>query len=368
MLNELDETIRQILINEGRLDPAEVDVSFDIPNREWSSGISKPTLNCYLFDIHERRVLREDGWRLEERGTPRTARRQPPLFYEMTYLVTAWTRAVEDEHRLLWQVLRTLVRFPVLNDERTTHLRPYLQGDLQDYPWPIAASVAQMEGVLKSPGEFWTALENQIKPSLSYVVTLGLDREAVVAGPPVLSTGISIRLPESTSEQGFQINRIFQIKPNTTLEGISVTVAGHTVAAVTDSAGHFQLEGLPPGRYTLLARIGDQMQRRVVLLRDPAGEGNVPHFSDVIRDQTGAPLSGVLVEIVERNLRALTDAEGRFTFDLAPGRYTLTIHCDGWTQRRQISVRNPSYMLTLGYGGRSPGESEPAAPTQDTTE
>src|SRR5262249_2899917 len=153
----------------------------------------KHTINCYLFDIHERRLLREDGWRIEERGTPAPKRRPPPLFFEVAYLITAWTDKPDDEHVLLWQVLETLMDFPVLPDE-------YLQGDLLKHEWPIQTTVGQLEGVLKSPGEFWAALENHIKPSISYVVTLGRHRKAVptepAEAPPVLSTGIRLQPPD----------------------------------------------------------------------------------------------------------------------------------------------------------------------------
>ena len=35
-----------------------VDVKFDQPKREWSSRISKPTLNLFLFDMRENLRLR----------------------------------------------------------------------------------------------------------------------------------------------------------------------------------------------------------------------------------------------------------------------------------------------------------------------
>ena len=108
MLRDLDETIKNLLTKAGGFDPNQVDISFKIPNREWSEKeVQRPTLNCYLFDIHERRALREEGWRPENR---KESRRQPPLFFELTYLITAWTRNIEDEHMLLWEVLETLVR------------------------------------------------------------------------------------------------------------------------------------------------------------------------------------------------------------------------------------------------------------------
>lgn len=185
MLSALDQTIRQILLHEGRLDPREVDISFEIPRREWSAGISRPTLNCYLFDIRENLDLRQQGWQVEQQGE-RKVRRQAPLRFDLTYLITAWTRVVEDEHRLLWHTLQTLARFPTLPEQ-------HFQGALQAHEQPIYASTARPDGVLKSPSEFWAALENVLKPSLSLVLSLALDRDVLASGPLVLSTQIGFQ-------------------------------------------------------------------------------------------------------------------------------------------------------------------------------
>lgn len=353
MISDLDQTIRQVLLEAGGFDPAEVDVSFKIPNREWSAGISKPTLNCYLFDIHERRLLREDGWQTEGRGSRASARRSPPLFFNFNYLITAWTSEVEDEHRLLWQVLETLMDLPVLPEE-------YLQGELKNHEWPVHTMVAQLEGVLKSPGEFWTALENQIKPSLSYIVTLGRARQPrPTNAPPVLSTGIRLSLPESTATEGFQLGAIFRLPPDLPHSGIKISVEGQSISAVSDEQGRFGLDGLAPGSYMLVARIGDRDYRRSVLIRDRAARSQRPRYSDRIYDQDGQPLGGIVVEVEGSNLRTVTDAEGRFNLDLPPGRHVLRIKFDGWSQRRQISVRDPGYQLMLHYGGRPFDQEEP---------
>ncbi|MFO7168798.1 MAG: Pvc16 family protein [Chloroflexota bacterium] len=366
MLRDLDETIRQILIRAGEFDPAEVDISFDIPTREWSSGIQKPTLNCYLFDIRESMGLREDGWQINGRGTDRASRHAPPIYYKITYLITAWTRLVEDEHQLLWQVLHTLARFPVLNDpsvfldadERgrggSQPLTDCLVGALIDHPFAITTIVAQPESVLKSPGEFWTALENQLKPSLSYAVTLAMNRQAVAAGKPVLSTGIGIQLPDSTGKLGFRIDRIFALPRGTPIEGIPVEIEGTAFSARTDDQGRFRPAGLDPGRYVVAARVGDRVYRRVVIIRDASGRRAAPTLCDVVRDQDGRPIEGVEIEVEGTGLRTTTDADGVFALDLPPGRHTLRIHFHGWSQRRQVTVRDPGYTLALNYGGVLP--------------
>ena len=58
MINDVDEAIKQLLIKEKAIDPADVDISFDAPDKEWSSSISKPTVNVYLYDFRENHQLR----------------------------------------------------------------------------------------------------------------------------------------------------------------------------------------------------------------------------------------------------------------------------------------------------------------------
>lgn len=197
MISDLDETIKQLLREHIPLDPGEVDVSFEVPDREWSARISKPTLNCYLYDIRENRALRDADWSVERSGEKTITRQRPPFRVDLSYLITAWTQAPEDEHTLLWHTLAVLLRFPALPDAS-------LRGALRDQPLPVRAQAVQPDGVLKSPGEFWGALENQLKPSLSYVVTLSQEREKLVAGPPVFSwtARVGKRVPHDLADPG----------------------------------------------------------------------------------------------------------------------------------------------------------------------
>ena len=64
MIDDLVETLRQLLIQKAGLNPTEVDISFDIPTRDWatSSAATRPTVNLYLYDIRENLRLREMYW------------------------------------------------------------------------------------------------------------------------------------------------------------------------------------------------------------------------------------------------------------------------------------------------------------------
>jgi hypothetical protein len=268
MFSDVDETVRTVLIKEGNLDPTDIDISFEIPNREWSAGISRPTLNCYLFDIRENRDLIQTGLHgAAPNASGAAARRRPPLRLDLTYLITAWTRQVEDEHRLLWHAFSTLFRHQVMPPE-------HLQGELRDHDLPIYASIAQADTVLKSPGDFWTALENQIKPSLSYVVTLAIERDLILAGPPVATRAMSIARSSAADEaQGSGIARerasvvatAYDIRGEVRdrngqpLVGVDVRVDGSARAPfTTNHEGMFALRSLPPGPLSLIAARGSQ--------------------------------------------------------------------------------------------------------------
>lgn len=266
MFSDLDESIKQIMVKEGRLDPTEIDISFEIPNREWSAGISKPTINCYLFDIRENRELRQGGMQTERNsaaGPNGAVRRRPPLRLDLTYLVTAWTRAVEDEHRLLWHALRTLMRFPTLPPS-------LLQGELSGHALPIHTRLAQ-EGVLKSPGEFWTALENQLKPSLSFVATIAVDHDAFPAGPPVLTFTTTLRNLELEDAVGAdtRLGGVLRDPAGAPVAGADVQVEGHGAPATTGPDGRFTLRVPRPGPYILVARSGATITRQAITVPAP---------------------------------------------------------------------------------------------------
>lgn len=259
MFSDLDETIKAILVEAGGLDPTQIDVSFEIPNREWSAGIARPTINCYLFDIRENRELRQSGMQVERNGEGGPVRRRAPLRLDLTYLITAWTRAVEDEHRLLWHALQTLMRFATLPEEQ-------LKGALRGHTLPLHARLAQGDGVLKSPGEFWTALENQLKPSLSYTVTLAVDRETLFAGPPVLTAYTGLRQLDVAGQGSgeVRIGGVARTPAGEPVAGAEVFVDGHGRPAITDGEGRFTLRVPAAGPYTLVARAAGVAGRRAL--------------------------------------------------------------------------------------------------------
>lgn len=180
MIRDLDETIRTLLEDEARpgSELAQAGISFDLPDAEWRAGVSTLTVNCYLYDLRENRELRTNEpvlHRHEPSG--RAIYRKPPVRIDCGYCITAWSavsdESVLEEHRLLSQVLRVLLRNPTIPTAA-------LQGSLADQIPPYPTVIASADGVENQP-EFWGALDQQLKPSLNYVVTLAmmLDEEPV---------------------------------------------------------------------------------------------------------------------------------------------------------------------------------------------
>lgn len=76
------------------LAPRDVDVAFDVPDGDWAVGVSRPTVDPYLWDVRPNMSEREHGEELLEKGDGRRYRREPLPRVDCRYLVTAWTSEV----------------------------------------------------------------------------------------------------------------------------------------------------------------------------------------------------------------------------------------------------------------------------------
>src|SRR4051812_9764597 len=114
---DLDEALRTLLRRELKRHGFEgVEVAFDAPSKEWSGKLTSPTVDLFLYDLREASE-RAQSAPSEQRGNGQAVVTPPSLRLELTYAVTAWTKAVEDEHRLLSQVLAILFSYKRLPQE-----------------------------------------------------------------------------------------------------------------------------------------------------------------------------------------------------------------------------------------------------------
>jgi Pvc16 N-terminal domain/Carboxypeptidase regulatory-like domain len=253
MLADLDETLRNLLREELEVHGFEgVDIAFDAPSRDWSGQLSKPTVNIFLYDLREAETLRTSEWSAVKReGRVREGR--PPMVMECSYAITAWTQAVEDEHRLLSQVLAILYAYPEIPRDK-------LNGRLANgsQAWPIKARVGQGKG---EKSDFWSAVGGQYKVSLDYVVRLSVESGAQLErGPEVRTQTVRTRLADGPPRAILEMHRTagrVQDKQGEPLANVWVTLPD--VGSWTSSAsdGRFFFNRLPAGSHRLLARTAD---------------------------------------------------------------------------------------------------------------
>ena len=245
MITDLDETLKQILIQKGAIDPGEVDFSFETPSREWSGTISKPTINLYLYDIRENHDLRSTEWMIEKDINGLATRKKNPNRIDLSYLVTVWTNDIDDEHRLLWHVLLTLFRFPEIPPE-------LLAGQMAEQSCPIQMNAAQPDGLYNNPSDFWSALDNEIKPSIYCVLTMPLDIDVAFTAPVVRTKTLEFKAPDSAKEGFVQIaGTVHEAgQPEQGIAGATVVAREARMTARTDDSGHYTFLRLPLGEHT----------------------------------------------------------------------------------------------------------------------
>jgi hypothetical protein len=190
MIKDLDATILQLLKTGAPAGStlAGANISFDLPDAEWRGAILGLTVNCYLYDVHENLEMRTHEPLLARSGQA-AARVAPPVRIDCAYCITAWSTALTDavleEHDLLSQVLLVLLRNPTIPSS-------VLQGSLVGQIPPYPTVIASVDGVVKNHPQFWTALDQKLKPSLNYIVTLAMLLDASPTAVPTPFAAVNI--------------------------------------------------------------------------------------------------------------------------------------------------------------------------------
>jgi len=169
MITDIDQVLRRLLIRELPIKNGEVEIKFDQPSREWSSRLSRPTLNLFLHDIRENQKLRQSqpAWEIERNNDGSITKRRRPVRVDLHYMITAWANDPEDEHNLLSRTLVALFRFPNLPEDLLTER-------LRQQPGPLPIMAAQYDE-LRTPTDIWNVLDNEIRPAIACTVTVAID-------------------------------------------------------------------------------------------------------------------------------------------------------------------------------------------------
>jgi Pvc16 N-terminal domain len=249
-LADLDEALRSLLKRELERRGFEgVDISFDAPSREWSGKLTGPTVSVFLYDLREAREQADISGG-ENRGNGRAVMTSPALRLEATYAITAWSKAVEDEHRLLSQLLGIL------------HSYRAIPPDLIDGRLSEAGTIETVVGrPVEEKADFWTAVGGQYKPSIDFAVRLSISSGAVfVRGPEVRTQTIQTRQLERPMSTMVELYRFGGTVTDTAGAGVSdawVTIPESGVWTSSDAAGRFVFDRVRPGVHRLVVRTRD---------------------------------------------------------------------------------------------------------------
>lgn len=270
MIRDLSESLRAMLDEPGLAasypELAAAQIAFERPSEQYTP--SSPTINLFLFDIRENTELRSNEPLVERRNGEALIHR-PPMRLACSYLVTAWpvggAELALQEHRLLSQVVQVLVRYPTIPAK-------FLRGSLVGQQPSLPLIKAKSDGI-KDPSEFWTAIGNKLRPSITVVVTIALP----VAEPETMGVALAhelrfgertatdeSKLKTATSEEVFHVGGRVTDGAGASVAGAGLLVVESGLAAVTDADGHFILGALPAGAYTLRAQAGAHAGQRII--------------------------------------------------------------------------------------------------------
>ena len=249
-LADLDEALRTLLKRELERHGFEgVDIAFDAPATDWSAKLTNPTVNLFLYDLRENVAAAEVSTRnVRVNGAVMSA--PPPLRLEVTYSITAWTKAVQDEHRLLSQVLAIVF----------SHVS--LPADLLEGRLASASLLRAIETEVGRPKEekadFWTSIGGRYKASIDYAVKLEVESGLTFTrGPEVRSQ--TVRLghkdgPARTVEELHRFGGIVRGRDGEPVADAWVALPDLGRFTSSDREGRFLFDGMRPGDYSVVAR------------------------------------------------------------------------------------------------------------------
>ncbi|NJN81990.1 MAG: DUF4255 domain-containing protein [Caldilineaceae bacterium] len=259
MIDELDEALRELLVREIPISGGDVEISFDQPRREWSSRLSRPTINLFMHDVRENNKLRTQQPFFDTVITGDGASVSRNSFrIDVHYMITAWTTDPADEHRLLSRVLMAFLRHMELPDDLD-------DGTLSnDGQFAVLLKVSQYENVI-NPREMWAALDNEMRPSVDLIATISINPFEPLLVPLVTETQFGfgqVTGSQNRDQDGGYAVGTFSTSTYHTVAGvvrgvnlderIAVEILEIAVPVTVYSNGSFVIERVREGDYTLV--------------------------------------------------------------------------------------------------------------------
>jgi len=270
VIADVDEILRKLLLREMEIKRSEIEIQFDQPKREWSSRLSKPTINLYLFDIRENLRLRAaEQYMTLTRPDGNAEVRRNPVRIDLRYLMTAWVKDPEDEHLLLSNALIGLLRNPFVPND-------LIPDRLRNQPVPIPVEVANFppeSGPVDKFTEIWGVLDNEMHPGVLVTLTLSVDPYKPQTFPAVRSrdtrifqdtgfaeankTAITKKISKAYLSIGGKVT-----SEKYDLSTLELLMVENKVALPLDSEGRFTIHNIAEGEYHLDILFNNKVLKR----------------------------------------------------------------------------------------------------------
>jgi hypothetical protein len=281
MIRDLSSTLKAVLSDPTLAAPfpelSNALIAFDRPDDGFKPA--QTTIDIFLFDVRENMELRSNEPKIE-RLNGQAVIHPSPMRVACTYLITAWPVGGADlvlqEQRLLAQVLQVLSRYPKIPAS-------FLMGKLATQE-PLLPMMASHPEELKNPAEFWTAIGNKMRASVTVTVTISMEVFTPITAP-ITKTGM-VRIGERTAADAqtlipatkmefYRIGGTVSSGGNK-IPGAMVEVGG--LSARTDADGEFVLGAMAAGAYTLNVQSNATTKQVPITVPAPAGSNYDVHM------------------------------------------------------------------------------------------
>ena len=261
MFDALDESIKNLLIDQIPVKKNEISIVFDQPTDDWAARVSKPTLNVYLYEIRENRQLRGAEQFKEIRLTDGNVEvHANPSRVDLFYLITAWSKKEQDQHHLLGLAMMALLRSPFMPK------KVYADG-LNGHSVPIRLSMSHSAEDTKNWSDFWSTMNNKVRPGLMLKATLLLDPYEPVISTMVSAAEIAILQDDPMYPDPVVSRRYYVIGGEIKSEKydpsvLSLTWEEKDRVIKMEEEGRFRINKVPEGAYHLAIRFNDRLIKR----------------------------------------------------------------------------------------------------------
>ncbi len=258
MISDVDEALRNLILDSLTVSRQNVDIKYDLPSRDWAARLNRPTIDLFLFDIRENLRLRgAEQARQIPLPNGKVEVRRNPVRIDLRYLLTAWTKDPEDEHLLLSDALLTLLRNPTIPDKYASE-----QMKKQQFPVILDAAVYQPEhGPTEKSTEIWGVIGNDIHAGFIVTVTITVDPYEPLVFTQVSSVSRSLgqtnpgggRVMVETGREKYD-EGFFIVTDKYEPSTLTVVLSERNETLAVDEDYRVQLPTLPAGKYHLDVR------------------------------------------------------------------------------------------------------------------